>query len=115
MSTVERYATATLKNESLRILRIWAASSPPPAAPVSVQAYCRNEMDTFLLQCTTRNVNANSVASAKAAGELLESGSRAGSESGESTLQVGDQIVAVFESDREPQKVGRDARFSLCF
>src|SRR3954447_6894702 len=105
MSAMERYATVTLKNESLRILRdFWAASSPPPAAPVSVQAYCRNEMDTFLLQCTTRNVNANSVASAKAAGELLESGSRAGSESGESALEIGDQIVAIFESDREPQK-----------
>src|SRR4051794_23525660 len=72
-------------------------------------------MDTFLLQCTMRNVNAISAAAGEGRGELLESGSRPGSESGESALQIGDQIVAVFESDRKTQKVGRDARFPLCF
>src|SRR3954447_9164519 len=72
-------------------------------------------MDTFLLQCTTRNVNANSAAPARGRVNYWKSGSRPGSESGESALQIGDQIVAVFESDREPQKVGGDACLPLYF
>src|SRR5438270_11077065 len=68
-------------------------------------------MDTFLLRCTMRNVNANSVASRKRSVNYRRFGIPMESEGCESALQVGDQIVAVFESGGQPQQVGRDARF----
>lgn len=77
-------------------------ASLPSFGSVSPRRVCCNKMDTFLLQCTTRNVNAHISVSTR-----TDSGVRnlkeLGSQTGESAVQIRDQIVWVFETYGQAQ------------
>src|SRR5947209_308965 len=112
---MERYATVTLKNESLRILRDVGRRPLPhqqPLCPIRPKAVTKWTHSCCSAQ---REMLTLTLRRSRIAREFFEIRDPVGSASAESALQIGDQIVAVFKSDREPQKVGGDARLPLCF